>query len=93
MFEKSAFLSVICVLKGDASTFSFACSIEASSMSIPSMAAVGNRCASMRAISPVPVPTSRQFRVESLGFRVESLGFRVEGLGFRVEGLEFRVES
>ena len=85
MFEKSAFLSVICVLKGDVSTFSFACSREASSMSIPSMAAVGNRCASMRAISPVPVPTSRQLRVEGLGFRVEGLEFRVESLELGVD--------
>ena len=56
--EKSDSLILIRVRKMEFSIFSFACSMEDASMSIPSIMALGNRCASMRAISPVPVPTS-----------------------------------
>ena len=56
---KSCFLRKILSFHRLFAAFSRACSIESSSISIPVMCRVGALCASMRAISPEPQPTSR----------------------------------
>ena len=46
--------------KGEAAAFARAHSAAIGSISIPCTRACGNRCANIKAISPVPVPMSRQ---------------------------------